>query len=453
MKHYNKLRLRLLTAIIIIIIAIISLVRCCSCSCAPTQNDSTQVAPFHLNDSLTNAITMTPELHDLDSIMQRYMKRWEINGAQLAVSRNDSLLYARGYGWADMEREIEMQPSHIMRIASVSKLVTAVGIMKLQEEGRLHLSDRVFGPQGILNDTTYTKVIKDKRYFDITVEQLLRHSAGFTNYAGDPMFSTRYIMMQNHLTTPPDNHTLLGILLKRHLGFTPGTARCYSNLGFTLLSMIIEKRTGLTYDAYMQKHVLQPAGCFDFHIAGNYYKDRRPNEVKYYMHQGSVPVYEYNNSGRMVQKCYGENDIPRLKGAGAWCASAAELSRLIAAIDNYPGKPDILSAKSITAMTQPMPDHAYSLGWNYTPTIGPWVRTGSLGGTSALVLKYADGECWIFITNTSTWKGHDFSNDTMRLFEQLRKKYGNKFPRRDLFTSIKGKGKSEKRKINVKNFT
>ena len=114
MKHYNKLRLRLLTAIIIIIIAIISLVRCCSCSSAPTQNDSTQVAPFHLNDSLTNAITMTPELHDLDSIMQRYMKRWEINGAQLAVSRNDSLLYARGYGWADMEREIEMQPSHIM---------------------------------------------------------------------------------------------------------------------------------------------------------------------------------------------------------------------------------------------------------------------------------------------------------------------------------------------------
>ena len=109
----------------------------------------------------------------------------------------------------------------------------------------------------------------------------------------------------------------------------------------------------------------------------------------------------------------------------------------MAAIDNNPGKSDILSAKSVKAMTQPMPDYAYSLGWNYTPTAGPWVRTGSLGGTSALVLRYADGECWIFITNTSTWKGHDFSNDTMRLFEQLRKKYGNKFPRRDLFTSIK----------------
>lgn len=390
---------------------------------------------IHLNDTLTNSMSDSPQLEDMENKIKRYLLRWEINGAQIAVTRNDSLLYVKGFGWADMEKKLEMQPSNIMRLASVSKLLTAVGVMRLAEAGTLKLSDHVFGPKGILNDTAFTNAIKDQRYLDITVEQLLRHKAGFTTGAGDPMFSTRYIMMQNRLTTPPDNNTLMKILLKRRLGFTPGTAKRYSNVGYTLLSMIIEKKTRMSYEDYMRRFVFEPAGCYDFHIAGSYEKDRRKNEVKYYMHKGSEPVYEYNNSGRMVEKCYGENDIPNLKGAGAWCASAAELSRLVASIDLLPGVKDILSKKSVEFMTREMPDHDFSIGWNFCPKGRPWIRTGSLSGTSALVLRYPDGECWILITNTSTWKGHGFSNDTMRLFERLRQENRDKFPKRNLFFS------------------
>jgi len=390
---------------------------------------------IHLNDTLTNSMSDSPQLEDMENKIKRYLLRWEINGAQIAVTRNDSLLYVKGFGWADMEKKQEMQPSNIMRLASVSKLLTAVGVMRLAEAGTLKLSDHVFGPKGILNDTAFTNAIKDQRYLDITVEQLLRHKAGFTTGAGDPMFSTRYIMMQNRLTTPPNNNTLMKILLKRRLGFTPGTAKRYSNVGYTLLSMIIEKKTRMSYEDYMRRFVFEPAGCYDFHIAGSYEKDRRKNEVKYYMHKGSEPVYEYNNSGRMVEKCYGENDIPNLKGAGAWCASAAELSRLVASIDLLPGVKDILSKKSVEFMTREMPDHDFSIGWNFCPKGRPWIRTGSLSGTSALVLRYPDGECWILITNTSTWKGHGFSNDTMRLFERLRQENRDKFPKRNLFFS------------------
>ena len=428
----NKERAILL--IVIAIIIIISTLSRCSCHQADKQQeDTTAEQRPHINDSLSNARSACEMSGELDSIMERYLKRWEINGAQLAFSRNDSLIYAHGYGWADKERGIPMEPSHIMRMASVSKLVTAIGIMKLREMGKLRLSDHVFGPNGILRDTAYTNVIKDKRYFDITVEHLLRHKAGFTNYAGDPMLSTRYIIMQNHLTTPPDNRTLLRIVLRRHLGYTPGTSSHYSNIGYTLLSMIIQRRSGMSYEQFMQKYVLAPAGCFDFHIAGNYYKDRRHNETKYYMHQGSEPVYEYNNSGRQVVKCYGENDIPRLLGAGAWCASAAELCRLIAAVDLIKAKPDILSDKSIRMMTTEAADHGFSLGWNFTPNGRAWTRTGSLSGTSALVIRYPDGQCWVLMTNTSTWKGHGFSKDTMALFDKLRKKFTPRMPRRDLF--------------------
>ncbi len=437
-QYRTKVRLSCLGCLTFIVVIISSICRCTCSSCSSDKSqekDSIYEANHrkHLNDTLTNALSAQPELHAMDSIMQRYLKRWEIHGTQLAISRHDSLLYARGFGYADKDRKIPMEPSYIMRMASVSKLVTATGIMKLRDMGKIRLSDKVFGPKGILNDTFYVNSIRDKRYFDITVEQLLRHKAGFTNYAGDAIFSTRYIMQQNHLTTPPDHRTLLRIVLRRHLGYTPGTAQRYCNIGYTLLSLIIEKRTGMSYNDFMQRYVLNPAGCYDFHIAGNYLKDRRPNETVYYMHSSSVPVPEFNNSGRMVVRCYGENDITTALGAGAWVASAAELCRLVASIDGDRTVPDVISPQAVKLMTQEMPDHQFSLGWNFTPRNRPWIRTGSLVGTSALVLRYPDGECWVFITNTSTWKGHKFSQDTMALFEKLRKRFGSKMPKRNMF--------------------
>lgn len=439
-QYRTKVRLSCMGCLTFIVVIISSICRCTCSSCSSDKSqekDSIYEANhrMHLNDTLTNAMSSQPELHAMDSIMQRYLKRWEIHGAQLAISRYDSLLYARGFGYADKDRKIPMEPSYIMRMASVSKLITATGIMKLRDMGKIRLSDKVFGPKGILNDTFYVNSIRDKRYFDITVEQLLRHKAGFTNYAGDAIFSTRYIMQQNRLTTPPDHRTLLRIVLRRHLGYTPGTAQRYCNIGYTLLSLIIEKRTGMSYNDFMQRYVLNPAGCYDFHIAGNYLKDRRPNETVYYMHSSSVPVPEFNNSGRMVVRCYGENDITTALGAGAWVASAAELCRLVASIDGDRTLPDVISPQAVKLMTQEMPDHQFSLGWNFTPHNRPWIRTGSLVGTSALVLRYPDGECWVFITNTSTWKGHKFSQDTMALFEKLRKRFGSKMPKRNMFTN------------------
>ena len=107
----------------------------------------------HLNDSLTNAMSSYAGTENMYEIIEKYLKRWEVNGAQLAVSRNDSLVFAKGYGWAEKEKGQRMEPSNIMRIASVSKLVTAVGIMKLQEMGKVRLADHVFGPRGRRNDT------------------------------------------------------------------------------------------------------------------------------------------------------------------------------------------------------------------------------------------------------------------------------------------------------------
>ena len=104
-----------------------------------------------INSLITNAMSDSLGMERLDRDMNTFMQRWWIRGLSLSVMRGDSLLYAKGYGKAD--EDVPMEPGKIMRIASVSKLVTAAGIMKLQEQGKLRLPDRVFGPSGILNDS------------------------------------------------------------------------------------------------------------------------------------------------------------------------------------------------------------------------------------------------------------------------------------------------------------
>lgn len=151
---------------------------------------------IHLNDSITNSMSDIPELEGLDNRMEKYLKRWQMKGGSLAITRGDSLVYAKGYGWADEELGISMEPGHILRMASVSKLITATGIMVLQDRDSLSIRDTVFGPRGILNDSIFTSLVRYRDYKKITVEHLLRHQAGFGR---DPLFSSRDVKHQLRL--------------------------------------------------------------------------------------------------------------------------------------------------------------------------------------------------------------------------------------------------------------
>ncbi len=387
-------------------------------------------ATVDLNATLTNEMSDTSVLAGFDRKVNDYLTYWAINGASVAVMRNDSLLYAKGYGIADTGKQ--MQPGNILRVASVSKLITAAGIMVLRERGLLSLEDKVFGPQGILNDSIYVAAIKDSLYRKITVEDLLRHRGGFSKKGGDPMFSTRWIMMQNGWTKVPTQEQLMVVQLKRRLKFEPGTWQEYSNFGYLALSMVIEKVSGTDYETFIQENVLHPAGCIGFRIAGNYYANKYPEETRYYVQHDDEPAEEFNNSGRKVTRCYGGNNVKGLSGAGAWVASAPELALFVASIDGKPEIPDIISRESVDAMTEYFDENTYALGWNDTKD-GNWTRTGTFAGTSALIKYFSDGECWIFISNTSTYKGPGLARHTAELFDALRTKYSSKFPSRNMF--------------------
>ena len=395
------------------------------------KSKSTSSLPPKLNLMLTNEMSEVQELAGLDRKMKNYLRKWFIKGGSLAIMRNDSLVYAKGYGWAEEEKEIPMTPGHIMRMASVSKLITAVGVMVLQDKGMLSIKDTVFGPSGILQGTQLDSLIKDKNCHKITVEHLLRHQAGFYR---DPLFSSRDIMHLMQLDHAPEADDYFRFVLPKKLRFQPGEWQRYSNFGYLLLSRIIEEVSGKSYEDFIKEDVLRPAGVYDMHIAGIYYDDKRENEVRYYTHEGDGKfIEEYNNSGRIVERCYGGNNIPMLSGAGAWCGSPAELARLVASIDGRNEVPDIISKEAVEEMTGYYDKDTFSLGWNDTHPAKGWSRTGTLSGTTALVKYFPDGECWILITNSSTWKGPGQARYTDALFKQCRELYSAKLPAINLF--------------------
>ena len=379
-----------------------------------------------LNTDIVNDLSSLPEM---DAVVDSFMNFWSLKGVSLAIVRNDSLLYARGYGLADASHP--MTPGTSLRLASVSKLLTAIGIMRLQEAGKLNLESPVFGPFGILSE--YDACIRDDNYYLITVGQLLRHQGGFSSRGGDVMFSTLKFMHNHGLSKPPSTDYLVRKELGRRLAFEPGTSQEYSNFGYLLLSLVIEKASGMSYNDFMQQEVFSPAGCQGFRLGGDYLKDRLEGESRYYTQPDDQKVPSFDGLYAEVERPYGGNYISGLYGAGGWTGSVVELARLVSSIDGRGPVPDILEPFSIRQMTVYYDDSTYGLGWLDCRPDGEWTRTGSFAGTSALIKTFPDGECWILVTNTSTWRGSRFTRNTAGLCRNLRSRFSPALPVRDLF--------------------
>lgn len=391
---------------------------------------------YRLNDSLSNAVSDLPSTSQMERYIRNWMARNNIRGASLAVMKDERLIYCKGFGWADKEREQKAEVGDIYRIASASKLITAVGIMKLCDDGLLSLDDKVFGETGILNDPKLLD-IKDKRATDITVRHLLNHTAGFSRRLGDPMFRTADVMRWENMTKTPTADELIAFQLRQRLRDKPGGAAQYSNIGYLVLSRVIEKVSGMGYEEYLQKKVLWPAGCYDMHIARNYYEERYPREVKYYGHDPGETIESYDGSGKMRPREYGGNNITGLQGAGAWVCSAAELMRLVASIDGRSGVPDILSPQSVAEMKRIVRKGDFALGWaRYDSRSGTLVRTGTMSGTCAYIENRANGLSYVFITNTSSYRGASFTNSIGRMVRDAMAKVKTWPADRDLFVAV-----------------
>lgn len=379
---------------------------------------------------LYNYLSDEESMKSFDYSVERFMSKWQIKAASLAVIKDEKLVYAKAYGYADAEAGIKAEPYHTFRIASVSKLVTAVAIMNLVEEAKLSLNDQVFGENGILNDSIYLNYT-DKRFEKITVHHLLMHRAGWTTRWGDHMFIPHSIAKQMDKELPLKDTDYIEFALSKRLHYTPGRYYSYSNLGYVILGKVIEKVSGKSYENYVQNEILFPLGITDMQIGKNLFQDKALFEVKYYEQENARMSHSIYNSYEMVPKVYGGNDVTALNAAGGWVASATSLAKLLVAINGKEGVPDILLPESIDLMTKPMHKGDLPLGWKGS-FHNTWWRSGTLSGTSAFVFKGSGNISYVFITNTSTWRGSDFTIEINKMMHRALSRI-NEWPDEDLF--------------------
>jgi CubicO group peptidase (beta-lactamase class C family) len=197
---------------------------------------------------------------------------------------------------------------------------------------------------------------------------------------------------------------IIRFALDKRLHYTPGMGRAYSNLGYGILGLVVEKVAGIPYEKYCQQSILEPLGIYDMAIAGNLQSEKTPFEVTFYETTNVILKPSIYGTGELVTPRYGGNDIRALGGAGAWIATAPDLMRLLLAIDGFHTRPDILSNQSIQFMTDNSNGFA-PVGWKTTVMDGNWWRTGSFPGSAGMMKRQPDGTAWVILLNSSAWNG------------------------------------------------
>ena len=388
-----------------------------------------EVASMRIPDSFSNNETFA----SFDQNVNRFLKKWQIAGASIAIAKDGNVVFAKGYGYSDKEDGIDVKPHNLFRTASISKLITATGIMKLMEEGKLDLNDKVFGNEGILSEFPYDNYI-DKRVENIEVLHLLNHSGGWTTRWGDPAFMPGVVAKSKNVDLPVSEDDIITFALSKRLHFQPGSASSYSNLGYLILGKIIEKASGQDYETYIKENILYPLGIFDMKLGGSFLDERYPNEVKYYGHADSSFVDDFMGNGEKVPPYYGGNDIKTLGAAGGWIASATDLLKLMLAIDGNDKPADILSEESINLMANHEMLEFQPLGWRGIDEEGRY-RTGTLSGTSTLMVCRDDGFSYVVLLNSSTWRGSSISNEVRNMMTRSILNI-DEWPQYDLFELV-----------------
>ncbi len=370
----------------------------------------------------------------IDDYMEKFRIQNGLKGVSIAVVKDEKLVFAKGYGFSNEEDQIRVTPNNLFRLASVSKLITAVATMKLVENSKISLESKVFGKEGILNDEPFLN-IKDRRLEKITVRNLLNHSGGWTQHWGDLAFLPKTVSKGVGDPLPVTIDSYIKFVTTHKVHFEPGSNSVYSNLGYLILGKVISKVSGTDYESFVKKEVLEPAGITDMRLGGSFLSEALPNEVRYYQPEDGQPIESFDGSGRMVSKIYGGNDIHLLGSAGGWLASPIDLMKLVVVIDNEPKVKDILSAESVNEMTHVDPFGLDPLGWRGTNEKGEWWRTGTLPGSSALVKRQPDGISWVILSNTSNYKGPHLAKEMDRVMSRILLKV-DKWPDYNLFSFL-----------------
>jgi len=304
-----------------------------------------------LGSSATAQDVASPEF--ANAVTQARQSAWKAitsgqgSGASVAIMQHGKLVYSEGIGVADRARNRPVDPHTRFNVGSVAKMFAAASILLLVEEGKVDLDAPI---------TRYIPefTMADPRYRAITVRMLLNHSAGLpavTIFVGFGLDNTTHA-------------ALLEVLARSALQHAPGAMSRYSNDGFTLAEMVVERASGRKYMDFLAKRIFAPLGM------------RHTGPSLGELGRRGVDVAEFYDAKH--GKKYPREIVP-VYAAGGISSTAEDLCRFGDAL--MPGGTPLLSAASLAELLRPQPTSLGStlrhtaefsqFGWDYSLRVGP----------------------------------------------------------------------------------
>ncbi|WP_318568985.1 serine hydrolase domain-containing protein [Salinigranum marinum] len=372
-------------------------------------------------------------MESFDRLVPRLMDRWDVPGGAVAVVKDGRLVFARGYGLANRSTQAVVTPTARFRIASLAKPLTSAAVLRLVENGRVDLDDRVFD----VLDEFRPSGPADPRIDDITVRMLLRHTGGWDieELGFDPMFESVRIAREEGENPPASAETVIRFMLKRDLNFDPGKKFAYSNFGYCVLGRLVARITGQSYESYVRNSVLSRTEVSRMRIGATRLENRADDEVRYYHDESTDSVFPDEGT---VPTPYGGFYLQAMDAHGGWIASPIDLLRFVTHVDGRGPVADVLSSGTVRTMTsRPAAahwdgsDYYYGMGWLVRPSMDNWWHSGSLPGTSSLMVRTGHDLSWAALFNRRSSDEEFVSALDRTLWEAARSV--STWPDRDLF--------------------
>jgi CubicO group peptidase (beta-lactamase class C family) len=308
----------------------------------------------------------------VDAFVQGLMAKHHVPGVSVGVVQDGKVVMAKGYGLANVELDVLATENSVYQLASVTKTFTATAVMLLVKDGKLSLDDKLAERLPDL-PAAWEKV---------TVRNLLNHTSGIKSYTSVKGFEKTMRKDYTH-------REIIDLVAKEPLEFAPGEKWDYSNTGYFLLGMLIEKASGKPYEAFMAERVFKPLGMTRTRV--NDLQAVVPNRVQGYQWDGK----ELKN---------GEYVSPSQPfAAGMLLSTVADLIKWDAALADH----KVLDEPTLEQMWKPTTlakgEAPYGFGWGVKKVNGRRVveHGGGIPGFSTQVCRYLDDKLTVIVLSNA----------------------------------------------------
>ena len=300
----------------------------------------------------------------IDAMGRQAIERHSVPGLTIGILRDGKVLINRGYGFADLENDVQTRADSVFCIASVTKNFTAAAILQLVEHGAVSLDDDI------------GKFIPEFPHKDkgVTIRRLLNHTAGIHNVTAIAAYWAQ-------VGEPIEPSKLIALFRDAPLDFEPGTRYAYSNSGYILLGAVIEKACGTSYPQYLRSHFFVPLGLAHTSYCGT--ADLVRGRARGYARQGSGWI----NAPYV--------DMSQGFAAGGICSTTGDLLRWQDALNH--GR--VLAQNTYQEMIARAPGRTYGLGIGGGSNSGHRVlfHGGAIYGFDSMMTDYPDDDVAIAV--------------------------------------------------------